>query len=139
MPFQVIALDLITQLPRCDEFNAILTVVDHRCSRAAIFIPCTTSVTGEGIAKLYFKNIYQWFGLLNKVISDRDPRFTSHFAKALCEQLGINQNVLTAFHPQMDGLTKRKNQWVEQFLQTITMHQQNDWARWLPLAMAVHN
>jgi hypothetical protein len=70
MPFQVIALDLITQLLHCDGFDAILTVVDHGCSRAAIFIPCTTSVTGEGIAELYFKNIYQWFGLPNKVISD---------------------------------------------------------------------
>ena len=45
----------------------------------------------------------------------------------------------TAFHPQTDGLTERKNQWVEQFLRTITMHQQNDWAKWLPLATAVHN
>jgi transposase InsO family protein len=139
MPFQVIALDLITQLPRCDGFDAILTVVDHGCSRAAIFIPCTTLITGEGVAELYFKNVYQWFGLPNKVISDRDPRFTSHFAKALCEQLGIDQNVSTAFHPQTDGLTERKNQWVKQFLRTITMHQQNDWAQWLPLATAVHN
>jgi transposase InsO family protein len=116
MPFQVIALDLITQLLCCEGFDAILTVVDHGCSRAAIFIPCTTSVTGEGIAELYFKNIYQWFGLPSKVISDRDPRFTSHFAKALCGQLGIDQNVSTAFHPQTDGLMERKNQWVEQFL-----------------------
>ena len=139
MPFQVIALDLITQLPPCDGFDAILTIVDHGCSRAAVFIPCATSVTGEGIAELYFKNVYQWFGLPNKIISDRDPRFTSHFAKALCTQLGIDQNVSTAFHPQTDGLTERKNQWVEQFLRMITMHQQNDWARWLPLATAVHN
>jgi transposase InsO family protein len=113
-------------------------IVDHGCSRAAIFIPCTTSVTGEGIAKLYFKNVYQWFGLPNKVISDRDPRFTSHFAKALCSRLGIDQNVSTVFHPQTDGLMERKNQWVEQFLRTITMHQQNDWACWLPLATAVN-
>jgi hypothetical protein len=139
MPFQVVALDLITQLPQCDNFNAILTIVDHGCSRAAIFIPCITSITGEGVAELYFKNVYQWFGLPDKVISDRDPRFTSHFAKALCNQLGIDQNVSTAFHPQTDGLTEQKNQWVEQFLRTITMHQQNDWACWLPLATAVHN
>ena len=66
MPFQVIALDLITQLPPCDGFDAILTIVDHGCSRVAVFIPCTTSVTGEGIAELYFKNVYQWFGLPNK-------------------------------------------------------------------------
>ena len=32
MPFRVIALDLITQLPLCDVFDAILMIVDHRCS-----------------------------------------------------------------------------------------------------------
>ena len=83
-PFQVIAMDLITQLPKCDSFNAILTIVDHGCSRAAVFIPCHTTITGEGVAKLYFEHIYKWFGLPDRMISDRDPRFTSHFAKARC-------------------------------------------------------
>ena len=138
-PFRVIALDLITHLPLCNGFDAILTIVDHGCSRAAVFIPCKGTITGEGVANLYFENVYRWFGLPDKVISDRDPRFTSRFSKALCARLGITQNVSTAFHPQTDGLTERKNQWVEQFLRTVTMHQQNDWAKWLPLATAVHN
>ena len=138
-PFQVIAMDLITQLPKCNGFNAILTIVDHGCSRAAVFIPCHTTITGEDVAKLYFEHIYKWFGLPDRMISDRDPRFTSHFAKALCTQLGIKQNISTAFHPQTDGLSERKNQWVEQFLRFLTMHQQDDWAQWLPIATAVHN
>ena len=138
-PFQVIAMDLITQLPKCDGFDAILTIVDHGCSHAAVFIPCNTTITGEGIAKLYFEHIYRWFGLPNRMISDRDPRFTSHFAKALCAQLGIKQNISTAFHPQTDGLSERKNQWIEQFLRFLTMHQQDDWAQWLPITTAVHN
>jgi hypothetical protein len=44
------------------------------------------------------------------MISDRDPRFTLHFGKALTKKLGIRQNLLTAFHPQTDGLSERKNQ-----------------------------
>jgi RNase H-like domain found in reverse transcriptase/Integrase zinc binding domain len=138
-PFQVIAMDLITQLPKCDGFDAILTIVDHGCSHAAVFIPCHTTITGEGVAKLYFEHIYKWFGLPDRMISDRDPHFTSHFAKALCTQLGIKQNISTAFHPQTDGPSERKNQWVEQFLRFLTMHQQDDWAQWLPIATAVHN
>ena len=122
-------MDLITQLPKCEGFDTILTIVDHGCSHAAIFIPCNTTITGEGIAKLYFEHIYRWFGLPERMISDRDPRFTSHFAKALCAQLGIKQNISTAFHPQTDGLSERKNQWVEQFLRFLTMHQQDDWTQ----------
>jgi hypothetical protein len=116
-----------------------LTIVDHGCSRAAIFLPCSTTITGEGIARLYLEHIYCWFGLPSTIISDRDPRFTSHFAQALKKKLAITQNLSTAFHPQTDGLSERKNQWVEQFLRTITSAQQDDWADWLPLATAVHN
>ena len=78
-PFIIIALDLITQLPRANGYDAILTIIDQGCSRAAIFLPCHTTITGEGIAILYLKNVFPWFGVPSKVISDQDPRFTSHF------------------------------------------------------------
>jgi hypothetical protein len=40
LPFQQVAIDLITGLPTCNGKDAILTIVDHGCSRAAIFLPC---------------------------------------------------------------------------------------------------
>jgi hypothetical protein len=58
LPFQQVAMDLITGLPTCNGKNAILTIVDHRCSRAAIFLPCTTTITGAGIAQLYMDHVY---------------------------------------------------------------------------------
>ncbi len=74
-----------------------------------------------------------------KVILDRDPCFTSHFTKALCEKLQVEQNISMAFHPQTDSLSERKNQWIEQFLWLVARAQQDNWKFWLPLAMAVHN
>ena len=116
LPFQSVAMDLITGLPERHNHNAILTIVNQGCSRAAVFLPCNTTITGAGITQLYFDNVIQWFGIPKRIISDRDPRFTSHFARALATKLGINQNLSTAFHPQTDGLLERKNQWVEQYL-----------------------
>ena len=69
-PFTQVAMDLITGLPKVGQFNAILTIVDHGCSRAAVFLPCSDTITGEGIAHLYFDNVYRWFGLPRKIISD---------------------------------------------------------------------
>jgi Integrase zinc binding domain len=115
-PFSHIAMNLITGLPKSDGYDAILTIVDHGCSRGAIFLPCSTTITGAGIAKLYLENVFRWFGLPHKIISDRDPCFTSHFGKAITKALGIAQNLSTAFHPQTDGLSERKNQWIEQYL-----------------------
>jgi hypothetical protein len=69
-PFQQIAMDLITGLPRHQGFDAILTIVNHGCSWAAIFLPCATTITGPGIAQLYMEHIYRWFRLPKKLISD---------------------------------------------------------------------
>ena len=139
LPFQRIAMDLITGLPRHKGKDTILTIVDHGCSRAAIFLPCSTTITGPEITQLYMDHVYRWFGLPTKVISDRDPRFTFHFGKALSQKLGIQQNLSTVFHPQTDGLSERKNQWVEQYLRLVTSASLNDWTHWMALATAVHN
>ena len=139
LPFRTVAMDLITGLPNRRGFNAILTIVDHGCSRAAIFLPCTTNISGPGIAQLYLDYMYRWFGLPTKIISDRDPRFTSHFGKAITKKLGIEQNLSTAFHPQTDGLSEQKNQWIEQYLHTIVASHPEDWSYWVSVASAVHN
>jgi len=138
-PFQRVAMDLITRLPPIKGKGAILTIVDQGCSHATIFLACDTTITGPGIAQLYVDHVFRWFSLPNKVISDRDPQFTSHFRKALTKRLDIQQNLSTAFHPQTDGLSERKNQWVEQYLQLVTSAAPKDWTQWLVLATAIHN
>jgi transposase InsO family protein len=84
-------------------------------------------------------HVYKWFGLPIKVISDHDPQFTSHFGKSLACQLKINQNLSLAFHLQTDGISERKNQWIEQYLRLVTSASPEDWTHWLAIAMAVHN
>ena len=126
LPFQQIALDLITGLPPNGLHDSVLTIVDYGYSRAAVFL---LTITGPGVAQLYFNNVYQWFGLPSKVISDRDPCFTSHFGRALANKIRAKQNLSTAFHPQTDGLSERKNQWVKQYLRLIANVQQEDWSQ----------
>ena len=79
-PFNIISLDLIMQLPKANGYDAILTIVDQGCSRAAIFLPCHTTITREGVALLYLKHLFPWFGVPSRIISNQDPHFMSHFA-----------------------------------------------------------
>ena len=102
-------MDLITGLLMHKEKDSILTIVDQGCLRATVFLPCITNITGKGIAQLYMDHMYKWYGLPTKVISDCDPRFTSHFGKSLTRRLEIEQNLSTVFHPQTDGLSEQKN------------------------------
>ena len=96
-PFQRVSMDLITGLPPHQGYDAILTIINQGCSRAAMFLPYATTITGPGIVQLYLDHVYWWFGIPDKIISDRDPRFTSHFSVALAKKLGIKQNLSSAF------------------------------------------
>jgi hypothetical protein len=98
-----------------------------------------TTITGAGIAQLYLDNVYWWFGLPTKAISDRDPWFTSHFRWALAQHLRIQQNLSSAFYPQTNGLSEWMNQWIEQYLRLVTSASPKDWTYWLTIASAVYN
>jgi len=53
-------------------------------------LPCSTTITGADITQLYLEHIFRWFGLRQKIISDRNPHFTSHFTRELTKGLGID-------------------------------------------------
>jgi hypothetical protein len=76
-PFQYVSMDLITDLPRSEGYDAILTIVDQGCSKAAKFIPCNKTIDAEGVAQEYLRHLVPWFGLPKRIISDCDPRFAS--------------------------------------------------------------
>ena len=97
------------------------------------------TIDGQGIAHLYFKHLFPWFGIQKRIIMDRDLRFTSHFAKAVCKATGIQQNISTAFHPHTDGQSEQMNKWIEEYLRQFVLSHQNNWSTLLPMAEFVHN
>jgi hypothetical protein len=70
MPFETIALDFITKLPISQGYDSILTITDHNCTKASVFIPCREEINAEGTAALYIQHVFAHFGLPWKVISD---------------------------------------------------------------------
>ena len=138
-PFEVISLDFIVKLPLSNGFDTILTITDHDCSKAAIFIPCNETIDAPGVAQLYAANVFPHYGIPTRVISDRDPRFASNFSRELCNILKIAQNVSSAYHPQTDGQSERTNQSLEQYLRIYCGTRQEQWADWLPLAQYTRN
>ena len=99
----------------------------------AHFIPCTKTITGEEVAKLFLDNIYCIHGLPNDIVSERGTQFTSNFWRGLFQLLGVKINLSMTHHPQIDGQTKIVNQILEQYLCCIVNYQQDDWTDFLPL------
>lgn len=109
-PFETISLDLITDLPISQGYNSILTIMDHGCSKAAIFLPCHKIIDAMGIATLYSIRAFHFYSVPKWVISDWDPQFIAQFIQQLCTILGINQNLSTAYYPQTDGQSEQAEQ-----------------------------
>jgi hypothetical protein len=59
--------------------------------------------------------------------------------KGLYQNLGIEANPSTAYHPQTDGQTEQVNQELEEYLRIYVNERQNDWVDWLPIAQFCHN
>ena len=76
-PFEVIALDFITKLPKSRHYDSILTITDHDCTKASLFILCQEEITAKEVTHLFITRVFKHYGLPSKVISDRDPQFNS--------------------------------------------------------------
>ncbi len=139
MPFATITFNFITKLPISQGYDLILTITDHDCSKAVILIPYHEEITAEGVAGLLIKYLFVRFGLPTKMISDRDPRFTSKLMREMCDIMGVKQNISTAYHPRTDRQSECSNQWVEQYLRFYVNECQDNWCAYLPMAEFAHN
>jgi transposase InsO family protein len=61
--------------------------------------PCVKTIMWDGTATLLHDNLFKRFGLPDKMISDRDPRFAAHTFQELLKLLNIKLNLTTAYHP----------------------------------------
>ncbi|CEL62768.1 hypothetical protein RSOLAG1IB_05127 [Rhizoctonia solani AG-1 IB] len=137
-PWEDVSYDFIVKLPKCSGNDSILVVVD-RFSKMVHFIPCKETATAEDIAQLFLEHVWKLHGTPKRTVSDRGPTFNSKFLRALYKALHIAPSCSTAYHPQSDGQTEIKNQWLESYLRPFINHRQSDWVEWLPLAEFAHN
>jgi len=86
------------------------------------------------VAKLFFSRVVCPHGVPKQIVSDRDPRFVSALFKAMCEWIGIEQSLSSAYHPQTDGQTERMNRILEDYLRRYVGQDQSSWGDLLPIA-----
>jgi len=118
--------------------DAVMTVVDS-ISKRVHFVPMHTTVTVEGVARLFLHHVWKLHGLPKRVVSDHRPQFVASFTKELYRLLGIRLSSSIAWHPQTDGQTECVKQELDQFLHLFVNEQQDDWYNFLPIAEFQHN
>ncbi|KAA3479739.1 reverse transcriptase [Gossypium australe] len=91
-----IMMDFVSGLPLTPTKKDSVWVIVDRLTKSAHFIPVRVDYSLQKLAKLYVAEIVKLHGVPVSIISDRDPRFTSRFWKALHQALGTRLDFSTA-------------------------------------------
>jgi hypothetical protein len=126
--WQQVTMDFVSGIPTTSNhsYNMIMVVVD-RLSKYAHFVPCYTTNSAKDIAWLFYDHIVRLHGVPEVIISDRDVRFDNEFWQLLCQRMGTEVRMTTAYHPEADGQTERVNRVLIELLRTMVDEEQGDW------------
>ena len=85
-----------------------------------------TTVSAEGAAHLYYRDVWKLHGLPLQWLHDRGSMFIAGFMHELNRLLGIKTTASTTYHPQTDGQTERINQELETYIRMFCNHCEGD-------------
>lgn len=138
-PWESIAMDFVFDLPRTSSGNDGIWTIICRFSKQAHFIPVRKKIKSEHMVKIFMHNIFKYHGMPQSIISDRDPRMTSLFWKALFENMGTTLKFSSSFHPQTDGQSEEANSTVLDLLKCYVAEHKASWEHYLPLVEYAYN
>ena len=75
--FLKVTINFITDLLESNRYNTLYIIADHNLTKAIVFILYIKIINIIRIIRLYHNNIYQRFGLLNRIILNKRPQFLS--------------------------------------------------------------
>jgi hypothetical protein len=125
--WESISMDFVGPLPATSRGHDNVLVVVDRLSKMVHIIPCRITVTAPQVASLVWREVVRHHGIPSSIISDRDPKFLSHFWTELWRLCGTELNKSTAYHPQSDGQTERMNRIIEEILRCYVKDMGDDW------------
>ncbi|MBW0572870.1 hypothetical protein O181_112585 [Austropuccinia psidii MF-1] len=119
-PWEIVHMHWVTGLPLGGyrHYNACLVIVDSFI-KTPIFLPCHKDDTAMGTALLIWNRVVSWTSIFTKIISVRDPKFTSALWTNIHQLLGTKLFFSTSYHPQTDGLAERMIQTLEDMVRRV--------------------
>ena len=112
-PFSSIAIDFAGLFPSDNNKELILVVLD-RFTGCTYLIPVSQNITAVETANILIERIFSVHGFPTSIVSDEDPRFTSHFWQQFMANIKIDRNMATAYHQQTNAQTERRIRSVRQ-------------------------
>ena len=114
-------MDFVTHLPWTPRRHDVVWVIVERLTMSAHFPTVRMTFTLEEFYWLYIREIVWLHGVLVSIVSDIDPRFTTHFWKSFQKAMGTQLMMNTTFHPQTDGQSEMTIQVLEDMLRACVL------------------
>ena len=84
-----------------------MIIIDY-LRKGSIIMPVKW-IDAETVAEIFLNHFVWNHGLPDTIVLDRGCVFVGGLWKCLCQLLKITHRLSTAFHPEIDGSTKRAN------------------------------
>ena len=134
-----VTMDFLTHLPRTPRRHDAVWAIVYRLTKSAHFLTVRMTVTLEEFFRLYIREIVQLHGVPVSIVSDRDPRFTTHFWKSFQKAMGTRLTISTTFQPHTNGQSERTIQVLEDMLRGCVLDHKGSWEEHLPLVEFAYN
>ena len=92
-------MDFIIGFPRKSRQHDSIMVVVDRFTKVAHFIPVKSTCSSSDVAHVFIRDVVRLHGVLKKIVSDRDEKFTSKFWNKLFVGLGTELAFNTTYRP----------------------------------------
>ena len=132
-------MDFVTHLPWTPQRKDAVWVIVDRLMKSAHFLAVRMTFTLERFCRLYIQEIVRLHGVPVSIVSDRDPRFTTHFWKTFHNAMDTRLTMSTTFHPHTDGQLERTIQVLEDMLRACVLDHKGSWEEHLPLVEFAYN
>ena len=110
-----------------------------RITKSTHFLVVWMTFTLEKFCWLYIREISRLHGVVVSIVSDRDPRITTHFWKSSQKAMGTQLTMSTTFYPQIDGQSKRTIHILEDMQRPCVLDLKGSWEEHLPLVEFAYN
>ena len=137
-PFEIVGLDILTNLPTTPSGNKhLLVVVDFFTKWIEAFPLKDLSATS--VAQVFVDQFVARFGCPERVHSDRGGCFLSEVMEVTCRRLGIAKSTISSAHPSGNGIAERAIRTIISMLaKFLDDDAHNCWDEHIPLLMLAY-
>ena len=130
-PFDRVGMDIVGPLPMTERGNKYIVVATDYLTKwpEARALP---NAKASSVVPFFYEDIICRHGCPKELLTDRGTHFVNEILDSLCNKMGIKHKLMTAYHPQTNGLVERFNRTLCETLAKFANENKNDWDTFVP-------